>query len=168
MKRPTHLLRLRGGQRGAARLARCAVLRGGGEGRRGGGRRLPDAVALLRWVRAGHGIARFVRVASGREYHHHFGQRQRPLSLLNEPPHPCSSGGQRAEGQSLPLPAAVRADGAARAILLHARGRRGQLPRRGRRLEPRNQQRISRDNNNKRVWLELSPPPSRGEAKAGK
>lgn len=98
-------------QRGAERFAHGQVRRGGG--------RLSKI--FLRSFRTGHGIARFLGVPCGREYHHHSGQRQSP-SLLNEASHPCRGGGQRAEGQGLPLPAAaVGTAGAARAILLHAR-----------------------------------------------
>lgn len=106
---------LLGVQRGAERLAHGEVRSGGG--------RLSEIV--LRSVRAGHGIARFLGVPCGREYHHHSGQRQSP-PLLNEASHPCGGGGQRAEGHRLPLPAAAAAAAigtarAARAILLHAR-----------------------------------------------
>lgn len=100
-------------------VQRGAEWRAQSQARRRGGR-LSELV--LHRVRARHGIARFLGVPSGREYHHHSGQRQRP-SLLNEASHP-RSGGQRAEGQRLALSAAaaVRAVGTARAILLHARG----------------------------------------------
>lgn len=107
----------------AAYLLLLCVQRGGqrrahGKARRWGGR-LPEIV--LRRVRAGHGIARLLGVARGREYHHHSGQRQRP-SLLNEPPHPGGGGGQRAERQRLAVSAAaVGTVRTARAILLHAR-----------------------------------------------
>lgn len=102
-------------QRGAERLP-C------GQARRRGGRL---SQVVLRGLRAAHGISRFLGVSCGREHHHHFGQGQRP-PLLNEPADPRGGGGQRTERQSLALPAAaaaaVRAVGAARAILLHARG----------------------------------------------